>query len=96
MVLVFITDDVSDRFKSVPAHPERWDMMLFAGGPVWALEWCPTPDGAAATQYVAMACHRGMDDLHCVNKTCTGPGLVQLWDMGKLEYNSRYRASSRF
>ncbi|XP_013855709.1 general transcription factor 3C polypeptide 2 [Austrofundulus limnaeus] len=64
-------------------------MFLFTGGPVWAMEWCPTPDGAPATQYVALACHRGMDDIHYVNRTYTEPGLVQLWDSGKLEYNKR-------
>nr|XP_046228665.1 general transcription factor 3C polypeptide 2 isoform X2 [Scatophagus argus] len=77
------------RFAAVPAHPDRWDMLLFAGGPVWAMEWCPTPDGAPASQYIALACHRGMDNQHYVNKTYTGPGLVQLWDVGKLDYNSR-------
>lgn len=78
------------RFGVEPSHEDRWDMLLFAGGPIWAMEWCPTPDGAPATQYVALACHRGMDDQHYVNKTYTGPGLVQLWDLGKLEYDSRY------
>ncbi|KAF3703131.1 General transcription factor 3C polypeptide 2 TF3C-beta Transcription factor IIIC 110 kDa subunit [Channa argus] len=77
------------RFESVSAHPERWDMLLYAGGPVWAMEWCPTPNGAPATQYVALACHQGMDDIHYVNKMYTGPGLVQLWDVGELEYNKR-------
>ncbi|XP_026174751.1 general transcription factor 3C polypeptide 2 isoform X2 [Mastacembelus armatus] len=77
------------RFGAVPAHPDRWDMVLYAGGPVWAMEWCPTPDGAPATQYIALACHREMDDLHYVNKIYTGPGLVQLWDVGKLEYSCR-------
>ncbi|XP_041815137.1 general transcription factor 3C polypeptide 2 [Chelmon rostratus] len=77
------------RFAAVPAHQDRWDMLLFAGGPVWAMEWCPTPDGAPASQYIALACHGGMDDQHYVNKTYAGPGLVQLWDVGRLEYNSR-------
>ncbi|XP_071323756.1 general transcription factor 3C polypeptide 2 isoform X2 [Trachinotus anak] len=77
------------RFEAAPAHPECWDMVLYAGGPVWAMEWCPTPEGAPATQYIAVACHRGMDDHHYVNKTYSGPGLVQLWDVGKLEYNNR-------
>ncbi|XP_008287899.1 general transcription factor 3C polypeptide 2 [Stegastes partitus] len=76
------------RFEALPPHPERWDMWLYTGGPVWALEWCPTPDGAIATQYMALVCHRGMDDLHYANKTGPGSGLVQLWDVGKLEYNS--------
>nr|XP_019966621.1 PREDICTED: general transcription factor 3C polypeptide 2-like [Paralichthys olivaceus] len=77
-----------NRFEAVPAHRKCWDMLLYAGGPVWAMEWCPTPDGAPATQYIALACHRGMDDRHYVNKTYTEPGLIQLWDVGKMEYNS--------
>uniref|UniRef100_A0A3Q0QZA7 General transcription factor IIIC, polypeptide 2, beta n=1 Tax=Amphilophus citrinellus TaxID=61819 RepID=A0A3Q0QZA7_AMPCI len=81
--------NVTGRFESMPPHPERWDMMLYAGGPVWALEWCPTPDGALATQYMALSCHQQMDDFHYVDKTYTGTGLVQLWDVGKLEYKSK-------
>ncbi|XP_059213002.1 general transcription factor 3C polypeptide 2 [Centropristis striata] len=77
------------RFTAVPAHPDRWDMLLYTGGPIWSMEWCPTPDGAPASQYVALACHRGMDDQHYANKTYSGAGLVQLWDLSTLEYNSR-------
>ncbi|XP_074541915.1 general transcription factor 3C polypeptide 2 [Halichoeres trimaculatus] len=77
------------RFSALPAHPHRWDMFLFSGGPVWALEWCPTPDGAPASQYLALACHRGMDEKHCCNETYTGHGLVQLWDVCELDTSSR-------
>lgn len=69
-------------------------MLLYTGGPVWAMEWCPTPEGAPATQYIAVACHRGMDDQHRANELCTGAGLVQLWDVGKLEYNTRYKTKT--
>lgn len=82
---------MTDRFEAVPPHPERWDMLLYTGGPVWAMEWCPTPEGAPATQYIAVACHRGMDDQHRANELYAGTGLVQLWDVSKLEYNTRYR-----
>uniref|UniRef100_A0A8C2ZRW0 General transcription factor IIIC, polypeptide 2, beta n=2 Tax=Cyclopterus lumpus TaxID=8103 RepID=A0A8C2ZRW0_CYCLU len=77
------------RFTANPAHPDRWDMLLYAGGPVWAMEWCPTPDSVEASQYIALACHRGMEDEHCVNKTHSGVGLIQLWHLGTLKYNSR-------
>lgn len=77
------------RFESTPPHPDRWDMALFAGGPVWAMQWCPTPDGSPEKQYVALACHRGMDDEHCVNETYSCAGLVQLWDVGRLDSCSR-------
>ncbi|XP_020510922.2 general transcription factor 3C polypeptide 2 [Labrus bergylta] len=84
------------RLTAVPADPDRWDMLLYAGGPVWALEWCPTPDGAPASQFIALACHRGMDDKHCFNKTYTKHGLVQLWGFGSLECNSRPDSSPAF
>lgn len=77
------------RFESTPPHTDRWDMALFAGGPVWAMQWCPTPDGSPEKQYVALACHRGMDDEHCVNETYGGAALVQLWDVGRLDSCSR-------
>ncbi|XP_077366398.1 general transcription factor 3C polypeptide 2 [Festucalex cinctus] len=78
-----------NRFESLPAHAQCWDMHLFAGGPVWALEWCPTPDGAAASQYLAVASHKDMEDEHYFQKTYPGPALVQLWDVGTLDYNTR-------
>lgn len=77
------------RFEALPPHPLRWDFALFVGGPVWALEWCPAPDGAPATQYLALACHRGMEDRHRLDRTHAGPGLVQLWDLGRLEYKKK-------
>uniref|UniRef100_A0A8C2ZRX1 General transcription factor IIIC, polypeptide 2, beta n=1 Tax=Cyclopterus lumpus TaxID=8103 RepID=A0A8C2ZRX1_CYCLU len=77
------------RFTANPAHPDRWDMLLYAGGPVWAMEWCPTPDSVEASQYIALACHRGMEDEHCVNKTHSGVGLIQLWHLGTLKPDSQ-------
>uniref|UniRef100_A0A672I7Z4 Uncharacterized protein n=1 Tax=Salarias fasciatus TaxID=181472 RepID=A0A672I7Z4_SALFA len=77
------------RFQALPPHPLCWDSALFTGGPVWALEWCPAPDGAPATQYLALACHRGMEDRHRADRTHAGPGLVQLWDVGRLEPDRR-------
>ncbi|XP_061126120.1 general transcription factor 3C polypeptide 2 isoform X1 [Syngnathus typhle] len=78
-----------NRFESLPAHPQCWDMHLFTGGPVWAMEWCPTPDCAVASQYLAVACHKDMEEQHYFHKTYSGPALVQLWDVGTLEYNTR-------
>lgn len=49
------------------------------------MEWCPAPDNSADRQYVALACHREMDDEHCVNQTYGGAALVQLWDVGRLD-----------
>ena len=62
---------------------------MFVGGPLWALEWCPLPDGAAGHQYLALACHQDMDQQHVFSQVYQGPGLVQLWDMGGLDHSNR-------
>ncbi|KAK3506761.1 hypothetical protein QTP70_023931 [Hemibagrus guttatus] len=73
------------RFESLSPNSERWDSLFFAGGPVWAMEWCPVPEGAAHTQYTALYCNRNMDDRHKANTLHTGHALLQLWDLGELQ-----------
>ncbi|CAN2391372.1 transcription by RNA polymerase III, partial [Pristimantis euphronides] len=75
---------VLGRFQSLPPHPQRFDGTFFVGGPVWALDWCPTICGSASCQYVALYCHRGMDDRHRLDVVHTGPALLQLWRLGAL------------
>ncbi|CAL8318143.1 unnamed protein product [Merluccius merluccius] len=58
-----------NRFQVSDPHPQRLDMVMFVGGPVWALEWCPLPDGATGNQYLAVACHQGVNDQHVFNQT---------------------------
>ncbi|KAM9798250.1 general transcription factor 3C polypeptide 2 [Neosynchiropus ocellatus] len=77
------------RFGSVPANTDRWDMHLFTGGPVWAMEWCPTPDGAVASQFLAIASHLKMEERHVYHRSYSGVGLVQLWDLGQVQYDHR-------
>ncbi|XP_077148084.1 general transcription factor 3C polypeptide 2 isoform X2 [Ranitomeya variabilis] len=72
------------RFQSLPTHPQRFDATFFVGGPVWSLDWCPTLWGSSSSQYVALYCHRGMDDRHRLELTYTGPALLQLWCLGAL------------
>ncbi|XP_063773334.1 general transcription factor 3C polypeptide 2 [Pseudophryne corroboree] len=75
---------VLSRFQSLPPHPERWDVTFFVGGPVWSLEWCPTLGGSGSCQYVALYCHRGMDDRNRLDVTRSGPALLQLWSLGTI------------
>ncbi|KAM6432735.1 general transcription factor 3C polypeptide 2 [Rhynochetos jubatus] len=74
-----------NRFGSLRPHEERRDVSFFVGGPVWALEWCPSPEGSAAPQYVALSCHGHAQDTHSVAGLHTGPGLLQLWGLGTLQ-----------
>ncbi|XP_064002552.1 general transcription factor 3C polypeptide 2 isoform X1 [Pogoniulus pusillus] len=75
-----------NRFSSLQPHEERRDMSFFAGGPVWAMEWCPSPEGSAAPQYVALYCHRSMEETHSMDGIHNGPALLQLWGLGMLQH----------
>ncbi|OXB55584.1 hypothetical protein ASZ78_005133 [Callipepla squamata] len=81
-----------NRFSSLQPHEERRDAAFFVGGPVWAMEWCPTPEGAVAAQYVALYCHRTMEETHSVVGLHQGPALLQLWGLGTLQEGSVDRA----
>ncbi|XP_075271270.1 general transcription factor 3C polypeptide 2 isoform X5 [Opisthocomus hoazin] len=74
-----------NRFSSLQPHEERRDVSFFVGGPVWAMEWCPSPDGSAASQYIAVYCHGSMDETHSVAGLHGGPALLQLWGLGALQ-----------
>lgn len=60
-------------------------MTFFVGGPVWALEWCPTPEGSVASQYVAIYCNPTMNVQHSLSQIHTGPALLQLWELGPIQ-----------
>ncbi|XP_028928174.1 general transcription factor 3C polypeptide 2 isoform X2 [Ornithorhynchus anatinus] len=77
-----------NRFGSLTPHGERWDVSFFTGGPLWALEWCPVPEGASALQYVALFCSPDMDETHAISRPHGGPGLLQLWGLGALQQDS--------
>ncbi|XP_012583025.1 PREDICTED: general transcription factor 3C polypeptide 2 isoform X3 [Condylura cristata] len=77
-----------NRFSSITAHPERGDLSFFTGGPLWALDWCPVPEGAAASQYVALFSSPDMNETHPLSQLHSGPGLLQLWDLGTLQPES--------
>ncbi|XP_062429128.1 general transcription factor 3C polypeptide 2 [Rhea pennata] len=74
-----------NRFNSLQPHEERLDVSFFVGGPVWAMEWCPSPEGSAASQYVALYSHKSMDETHSVAGLHGGPALLQLWSLGTLQ-----------
>uniref|UniRef100_A0A8B9MRD0 General transcription factor 3C polypeptide 2 n=1 Tax=Accipiter nisus TaxID=211598 RepID=A0A8B9MRD0_9AVES len=81
-----------NRFNSLQPHEERLDVSFFVGGPVWAMEWCPSPEGSAASQYVALYCHGSMEETHSVAGLHGGPALLQLWGLGTLQQDSANKA----
>lgn len=74
-----------DRFNALQPHEERLDITFFVGGPVWAMEWCPTPAGSVASQYLALYCNSSMDDQHSLAGIHSGPALLQLWKLGPIQ-----------
>ncbi|KAM4687219.1 general transcription factor 3C polypeptide 2, partial [Rhinophrynus dorsalis] len=84
------------RFQSLPPHPERRDMTFFVGGPLWSMEWCPTLVGSGSCQYLALYCHRGMDDRHRVDTVQPGPALLQLWSLGPLDTENGLASEATF
>ncbi|NWX17245.1 TF3C2 factor, partial [Aegotheles bennettii] len=74
-----------NRFSSLQPHQERLDLSFFVGGPVWALEWCPSPEGSVAPQYLAVYCHGSMEATHSAAGLHGGPALLQLWGLGTLQ-----------
>nr|XP_022326317.1 uncharacterized protein LOC111126165 [Crassostrea virginica]XP_022326325.1 uncharacterized protein LOC111126165 [Crassostrea virginica]XP_022326335.1 uncharacterized protein LOC111126165 [Crassostrea virginica] len=56
----------------------------FVGGPVWGLAWCPMPHNIISDQFLAISCHREMDEKHETKVLYTGNGSIQLWNVGKL------------
>lgn len=62
------------------------DAVAAAGGPVWALAWCPLPphdqvphQGAKAVETLAVAAHPAVQRRNALGMRVSGPGAVQLW-----------------
>lgn len=58
--------------------------LMFVGGPVWALSWCPMPL-EETRQFLAVACHPEMNMIHAQGSTHAYNSLIQIWDCGKLD-----------
>ena len=66
------------------------DSVLFAGGPVWALDWCPAPTPADAAagplqtlETLAVAAHPKTARRNPTNVAQQGPGAVQVGKAGE-------------
>ncbi|XP_059140419.1 general transcription factor 3C polypeptide 2-like [Physella acuta] len=58
----------------------------YTGGPVWALEWCPLPEGVESEQFFAVALDLTADEkLPSTTNTSSGRGIVQIWSAGVLK-----------
>ncbi|KAJ1286299.1 hypothetical protein BS78_03G343100 [Paspalum vaginatum] len=60
-----------------------FDFILFAGGNVWALDWCPRlcykPGSSINCEYLAVSTHPPGSSYHKLGMPLTGRGIIQVW-----------------
>ncbi|WVZ68097.1 hypothetical protein U9M48_017085 [Paspalum notatum var. saurae] len=60
-----------------------FDFVLFAGGNVWALDWCPRlcykPGSSINCEYLAVSTHPPGSSYHKLGMPLTGRGIIQVW-----------------
>ncbi|CAN1231621.1 hypothetical protein LINPERPRIM_LOCUS3460 [Linum perenne] len=63
----------------------RNDFVMYVGGPVWALDWCPQrperPDTKVKCEYVAIAAHPPGSYYHKIGSPLVGRGVIQIWSI---------------
>lgn len=58
------------------------DVIVNAGGPIWAVDWCPMKyDGEHATQYIAAATKSPDIKEHTTNVQSPGCAALQIWSL---------------
>lgn len=78
-------------FEAVPPEEGRCHATFFAGGAIWAGDWCPTPprsqDGTPTPvpQWVALACCPDPEVEHPLSDIGSEVGLLQVWGLGPLQ-----------
>uniref|UniRef100_A0A453FZ39 Uncharacterized protein n=1 Tax=Aegilops tauschii subsp. strangulata TaxID=200361 RepID=A0A453FZ39_AEGTS len=59
------------------------DFVLFAGGNVWSLDWCPRlcdkPSSPVNCEYLAVAAHPPGSSYHKIGMPLIGRGIIQVW-----------------
>ncbi|KAG9139067.1 hypothetical protein Leryth_022569 [Lithospermum erythrorhizon] len=90
---VAVPEDLHNE-KSISSQPSK-DFVLYAGGSVWALDWCPRANKPSVSgmkmEFVAVAAHPPGSSYHKIGSALTGRGAVQIWcilDVSSEESNS--------
>ncbi|KAJ7976092.1 General transcription factor 3C polypeptide 2 [Quillaja saponaria] len=68
------------------------DFVMYAGGSVWALDWCPriheTLDCSVKSEFIAVAAHPPGASYHKIGSTLTGRGVIQIWCILNISQNN--------
>ncbi|KAK2978877.1 hypothetical protein RJ640_030926 [Escallonia rubra] len=59
------------------------DFVMYVGGSVWALDWCPRAHEISEcdikTEYIAVAAHPPESSYHKIGAPLSGRGVIQIW-----------------
>lgn len=68
---------------SVVSAETRKDFVLYVGGLVWALDWCPRPERGTHSdikcEFIAVAAHPPNSAYHRLGAPLNGQGMIQIW-----------------
>ncbi|GAB4856429.1 hypothetical protein Ancab_014347 [Ancistrocladus abbreviatus] len=84
-------ESISSETKSLEF---RKDFVLYVGGPVWGLDWCPrlemAPDCQATCEFLAVSAHPPDSAYHKLGAPLSGRGMIQIWSVlsGSVEKES--------
>ncbi|KAG5240965.1 transcription factor 3C polypeptide [Salix suchowensis] len=71
------------QFSSATVPKVLKDFVMYVGGSVWALDWCPRvherPDNHIKREFVAISAHPPESYYHKIGVPLTGRGIVQIW-----------------
>ncbi|CAL0299349.1 unnamed protein product [Lupinus luteus] len=71
-----------NRLENAKSQESR-DFVMYVGGPVWALDWCPQmhekPDCSIKCEFIAVASHPPGSSYHTMGAPLTGRGVIQIW-----------------
>lgn len=86
------------------------DVILNAGGPVWAMDWCPAlipatsqgPGGESSSDsasqhsvcHLALGCHPHGSPPHRIGEPVAGPNCIQLWEVASLAAEAGKRGNA--
>ncbi|XP_070666187.1 uncharacterized protein [Malus domestica] len=66
-----------------PSPELSQDFVMYVGGPVWALDWCPrvhrSSDDHPKCEFIAVAAHPPGSSYHKLGEPLTGRGAIQIW-----------------
>ncbi|XVF21369.1 hypothetical protein REPUB_Repub12eG0084500 [Reevesia pubescens] len=74
------------------ASPESCkDFVMYVGGSVWALDWCPrvheNPNSLVKCEFIAASAHPPESYYHKMGSPLTGRGIIQIWCMLNIGVN---------